>query len=142
VFLAAQVKFNDKGFLSRDITIKDLILQRGDIHHIFPRDYLKSKGLKRGEYNQIANYCYTQSEINIKIGKKSPKEYLSDVFKQCEGAEMRYGGINDKVTLLQNLKENCVPEETKEMEYEQFESFLEKRRILMAKKLKEYYDSL
>lgn len=142
VFLAAQVKFNDKGFLSRDITVKDLISQRGDIHHIFPKDYLKSKGLKRSEYNQIANYAYTQSEINIKIGKKSPKEYLSDSFKQCEGGELKYGGINNKQMLLQNLKENCIPEDTKDMEFEQFEHFLEKRRILMAKKIKEYYYSL
>ncbi|RKX54633.1 MAG: hypothetical protein DRP50_04050, partial [Thermotoga sp.] len=142
VFLAAQVKFNDKGFLSRDITVKDLISQRGDIHHIFPKDYLKSKGLKRSEYNQIANYAYTQSEINIKIGKKSPKEYLSGVFKQCEGGELKYGGISNKQMLLQNLKENCIPEDTKDMEFEQFEHFLEKRRILMAKKIKEYYYSL
>ncbi len=142
VFLAAQVKFNDRGFLSREITIKDLISQRGDIHHIFPKDYLKLKGLKRGDYNQIANYVYTQSEINIKIGKKSPKEYISDVFKQCEGGELKYGGINDKKTLLQNLKENCVPEDSKNMEFEQFEDFLEKRRRLMAKKIKEYYHSL
>lgn len=142
VFLAAQIKFNEKGFLSRDINIKDLISQRGDIHHIFPKDYLKSKGLKRGDYNQIANYSYTQSEINIKIGKKSPKEYLSDVFRQCEGAELKYGGITNKSILLQNFKENCVPEETKNMEFEKFEDFLEKRRVLMAKKIKEYYFSL
>lgn len=43
LFLAAQVKFNDKGFLSRDITVQDMIAQRGDIHHIFPREYLKMK---------------------------------------------------------------------------------------------------
>jgi hypothetical protein len=142
IFLAAQAKSNDKGFLSKDITIRDLITQRGDIHHIFPRDYLKSKGLKRGDYNQIANYVYTQSEINIKIGKKSPEEYMSDVFKQCEDRELKYGGITDMRMLLKNLKENCIPEDLKNMEVEQFENFLEKRRILMAEKIKEYYYSL
>lgn len=142
VFLAAQVKFNEKGFLSKDITIKDLISQRGDIHHIFPKEYLKLHGLKRGEYNQIANYVYTQSEININIGKKSPKEYLNYVFKQCEGQELKYGGINSKEQLYQNLSENCIPEETKDMDITQFNNFLEKRRILMANKLKLYYYSL
>ena len=142
IFLAAQVKSNDKGFLSRDITIKDLISQRGDIHHIFPKEYLKSKGLKRGEYNQIANYAYTQSEINIKIGKKAPKEYMSDVVKQCEGGELKYGGMTNMQTLLENLKGNCIPEDLKNMEFEQFEDFLEKRRILMAKKIKNFYYSL
>ena len=41
VYLAAQVKSNDKGFLSKDITVKDLISHRSDIHHVFPRDCLK-----------------------------------------------------------------------------------------------------
>lgn len=142
IFLASQVKFNDKGFLSRDITVKDMILQRGDIHHIFPRDYLKNKGLKKGEYNQIANYVLTQSEINIKIGKKSPKEYFKDVLNQCNGGELVYGGIDSIDLLKKNLKMNCVPEEIFNMESEQYERFLEIRRLLISKKIKEYYDSL
>jgi len=32
VFFAAQVKNNDEGFLSKDITISNLIQHRGDIH--------------------------------------------------------------------------------------------------------------
>ncbi|MBG7610740.1 DUF262 domain-containing protein, partial [Polaribacter sp. BAL334] len=56
VYLASQVKANDKGFLSKDITVGDLILFRGDIHHIFPKNYLKKEGFERGKYNQIANY--------------------------------------------------------------------------------------
>ena len=36
VFLASQVKANDKGFLSKDVTVSDLISLRGDIHHLFP----------------------------------------------------------------------------------------------------------
>jgi hypothetical protein len=55
VFQAAQVKLNDKGFLSRDITVLDLVLNRTDVHHVFPRKYLKAQGLARGKYNQIAN---------------------------------------------------------------------------------------
>ncbi len=142
LFLAAQVKFNDKGFLSRDITVKDLLLQKGDIHHIFPKNYLESKGFKRNEYNQIANYCYTQSEINIKIGNKPPKEYLSEVFEQCETKKVKICGITDKNQLLENLEQNCIPVETKDMEYKDYETFLEKRRLLIANKLKKYYDSL
>jgi hypothetical protein len=41
VYLAAQVKMNDPGFLSRDITVRDLISHRGDVHHLFPKNYLK-----------------------------------------------------------------------------------------------------
>lgn len=53
VFLASQVKANDKGFLSKDVLISDLISLRGDIHHLFPKDYLKKNGLERGKYNQM-----------------------------------------------------------------------------------------
>lgn len=44
VFQAAQVKENDLGFLSRDITVGDLILNRNDLHHLFPRSHLKKQG--------------------------------------------------------------------------------------------------
>ena len=44
VFLASQVKTNDKGFLSKDVLVSDLISLRGDIHHLFPKDYLKKMG--------------------------------------------------------------------------------------------------
>lgn len=142
LFFAAQVKTNDKGFLSTDITVDNLISHRGDIHHLFPREYLKANGLGRGDYNQIANFAYAQSEINIKIGKKSPKEYMAEVAKQCEGGELRYGGITDKKTLFENLKEHCIPEGFDKMEIGDYEDFLVERRKLMAQKIKDYYFSL
>ena len=142
VFLAAQVKANDKGFLSKDITVKDMITQRGDIHHIFPKEYLKRNGLTRGGYNQIANYVYMQTEINIKIDDYPPKEYLFEVLKQCKEQELKYGGINNEKELLENFKSNCIPEDIVEMEFKGYEKFLEKRRELMASKIKAYYYSL
>ena len=72
VFWAAQEKFNDKGFLSRDISVEEMIEHRGDIHHIFPQQYLKENGVSQSQYNQVANYVYVQQEINIKVGKRSP----------------------------------------------------------------------
>ena len=93
VFKAAQVKLNDKGFLSRDITVQDLILNQSDVHHLFPRNHLKKKGLNRGRYNQIANYAITQSEINIAICDKSPSIYFKELSNQCQGGKKKYGGI-------------------------------------------------
>ena len=43
VFLASQVKDNDRGFLSKEISANNLIMHRGDIHHIFPKNYLKKQ---------------------------------------------------------------------------------------------------
>jgi hypothetical protein len=37
---------------------------------------------------------------------------------------------------------NCVPEDVWEMDYTRYAEFLEKRRILMADKIKMYYYSL
>jgi len=142
VFLAAQVKSNDEGFLSRDITVSNLISHKGDIHHIFPKDYLKKNGLTKGRYNQVANYAYMQSEINIKVANKSPNLYMEEVKKQCAAGKFKYGGIDNIVQLEKNLKAHCVPGDIYKMSFDDYDDFLEKRRILMAQKMKEYYASL
>lgn len=75
--------------------MKSLIDQRGDIHHIFPKKYLQKCGIKEsGMYNQIANYVYTQSEINIKVKDQAPKEYMAQVKEQCTGVNAVCGGID------------------------------------------------
>jgi len=142
VFLASQVKTKDKGFLSKEISVDDLITHKGDIHHIFPKDYLKKSGLGRGDYNQIANYVYMQSEINIKVANKSPEKYFGELKKQCLDGGLRYGGIKTIDELHKNLAMHCIPEDIFEMEHEHYEQFLEKRRVLMAQKIKNYYYSL
>jgi hypothetical protein len=144
VFLASQCFQNRKGFLSTAITVQDMISQKGDVHHIFPREYLKSKGMSRSEYNQVANYVYTQTEINIKIGKKAPKDYLGYVNDvQCAGGETMYGGITDLAALQANLVGDCcVPVDVIGMSIDDYPTFLEERRKLIAQRLKEYYFSL
>jgi hypothetical protein len=142
VYLASQVHDNDKGFLSKEITVKDLITHRGDIHHVFPRSYLMKFGLTRGRYNQIANYVYMQSEINIRIGKKAPIDYFAELKAQVNGDELRYGGIDTQNLLTRNLRANCVPLSIYDMTIDDYEDFLEERRNLMAKKIKDYYFSL
>src|SRR3989344_1499969 len=142
LFFAAQIKANDKGFLSTDISVGNMIEHRGDIHHLFPREYLKKSGLQRGDYNQIANFVYAQSEINIKVGKKAPKEYMAEVVKQTKGGKIKYGGIDDEESLTENLKQNLIPAGFEEMELGDYENFLKERRKLMAKKIKDYYFSL
>ncbi len=142
VFFASQVKANDKGFLSNDITIGNLISHRGDIHHIFPKEYLRQKYTSRGDYNQIANFVYAQSEINIRIGKKAPKEYFAGVIDQCNGGQLKYGSIDSMEELKNNLKSNCIPESIFEMTIDDYEDFLKQRRKLMAQKIEQYYKSL
>ena len=142
VYLAAQVKANDKGFLSKEITINNLLQHRGDIHHIFPRNYLKKAGLSRGKYNQIANYVFMQQEVNIKVGNKAPVVYFNEVKEQTQNGTTKYGGISEYNELLENLKQNCVPESIFTMDIEDYDRFLQARRQLMAAKIKSYYHSL
>lgn len=142
VFLASQVKANDRGFLSKDVLVSDLISLRGDIHHLFPKDYLKKNGLDRGKYNQIANYVYMQSEINIKVGNKPPKDYFEIITSQMAANKMQVSGISTGQELTDNLKMNCVPIEIMQMNIDDYPEFLDLRRKLMATKIKEYYFSL
>ena len=141
-FQAAQVKLGDKGFLSRDIAVRDLVEVKSDAHHIFPRAFLKKHGLTRGQYNQIANYVVTQSEINIAIGSKEPRVYFGQVFKQCDGGRKRYGNITDSSELKKNLRMNCIPDGTEEMTVSDYPEFLAARRRLMAQRIRKYFQSL
>jgi len=142
VFLASQVKANDRGFLSKDVLVGDLISLRGDIHHLFPKDYLKKNGLDRSKYNQIANYVYMQSEINIKVGNKPPKDYFEVITTQMQDNTKQVSGLSKQQDLLDNLKMNCVPTEIMQMSSEDYNDFLTLRRKLMATKIKEYYQTL
>ncbi|MEN6479026.1 MAG: DUF262 domain-containing protein [Anaerolineales bacterium] len=142
VFEAAQVKMGDKGFLSQDLTVSALIAIKSDVHHIFPKEFLKSKGFPRTKYNQIANYVVTQSEINIAIGKKEPRVYFAELREQCNGGPLRYGTISDAATLAANLRAHCIPESIAEMTIRDYESFLQQRRVLMARKMRAYFESL
>jgi hypothetical protein len=142
IFFAAQVKNGDRGFLSRDITVSTMIQNQGDIHHIYPRKFLKSQGLSRTKYNQIANYAMTQSEINIAIGAKDPDKYFAEIIKQIETGKLKYGGIKDERELKKNFEENCIPVSMLKSGVMEYDEFLKERRILMAMKMKRYFQSL
>ncbi|MCX7879188.1 MAG: DUF262 domain-containing protein [Ignavibacteria bacterium] len=142
VYLAAQVKAKDKGFLSGNILVYDLVSQKGDLHHIFPKDYLKKYGYQKKEYNQLANFVITQTEINLAIGSNPPKTYMSKVLDQCNGGRIKVGSITSLEELYENLKMNCIPEDIFEMDVENYFEFLEKRRKLIAKKIRNYFSSL
>ena len=142
VFLAAQTKAGDKGFLSKHISVGSMIALRGDIHHLFPRDYLKKNGLDRGKYNQIANYVYMQSEINIKVGNLPPRNYFELINAQIANGSKLVSGISTEQELLENLKANCVLPEIMRMSVEDYPEFLNLRRKLMVAKMRDYYFSL
>ena len=141
-YKAAQVKLGDKGFLSRDITVLDLLMNRSDMHHVYPKQYLKAQGLARGRYNQIANFVLAQSEINIAVGHKAPEVYFKELDEQCAGGRKKYGGITSADDLRVNLRMHCLPESLLEGVIPAYDDFLEQRRKLMALKIKQWFEAL
>lgn len=142
LFLAAQSTMNHRGFLSKSITITDLLEQRGDVHHIFPKAFMKKKGKTWREYNQVANLVLMQQEINIKIGSRPPREYFGTIQESLGTKQPVYGAIVEQQDLLDNLRENAIPEMVFDAGIEDYDEFLEKRRFLMAQTIKEYYHRL
>lgn len=142
IFLAAQAKEHDKGFLSEHIEVESMLENRGDIHHLFPKKYLTKNGLAKSMYNQIANYVFLQQDINIKISDDSPYCYMQEVLNQCETKNPVYGAIVDKQILMENLQQNCIPEGFASMDVSNYQDFLVERRKLMAEKIHNYYIGL
>ena len=142
VYQAAQVKLGDRGFLSRDITVRDLILNHSDVHHVFPKNHLKKQGLSKSKYNQIGNFVLAQSEINIAIGDKAPEVYFDELAKQSDGGKKKYGGITKEEEMRANLHMNCLPETLLDGKTPPYDEFLETRRKLMALKIKAYFEAL
>lgn len=142
-YLIAQIALNDTAFLSKDMKVRTLVEGRGDVHHIFPKNYLQKNGKdNRRIYNQIANFALIQTEINLQISNKAPNAYMHEVINQCENKKATIGSIINKDILIQNMKNNCIPTRFENMDANYFEEFLKQRRFLMAMKVKEYYYSL
>ena len=139
-FVASQVRSNVNSLFLTGTKVGDLVSLIGDMHHIFPKQYLIDNGITdTSKYNQIANYTFLDKPINISIGKKSPDVYFKEVENQCKTKQSVYGNIIDENLLNENLAENCIPIEVLQMTFADYEEFLLKRRKLMAKKIKEYY---
>lgn len=142
VFIAAQNFFKKDSLLSH-IPVSELVNLGGDIHHIFPKQYLVDNGYDKYSYNQVANYAYLDTPINIKIGKKAPKEYfneaLGEILKQGEAS---FKAIKSETEFMVNLEENCIPAEVLQMNHTQYPDFLAARRTKMTAMIKDYYYKL
>ncbi|MBL3677214.1 MAG: DUF262 domain-containing protein [Alphaproteobacteria bacterium] len=141
-YRAAQARLGDLGFLSTDITVRDMLLNRGDKHHVFPRKHLQNQGLTPGRYNQIANFVIAQTEINVAIGDKAPEVYFREIAEQVSGGTKRYGGITDSARLQENYAQNCLPASLLNGEVPAYDDFLAERRRLMALRIKKWFEAL
>lgn len=73
VYVASQVRAADNTLFTNGFKVADVIGNVGDIHHIFPKAYLRKEiDAPQRLHNQIANYTYLEKRINIAIGRKVP----------------------------------------------------------------------
>lgn len=100
-----------------------------DRHHIFPKHYLETIGIKDDrDRNQVANYTYIDYATNIDISDRPPVEYVGEYRKKL--GEEEY---------IKTCSENALPVDFENMD---FSDFLNERRKLMAKIIKDGYERL
>ena len=129
--------------MMKGIKISDLVTISGDVHHIFPKAYLKKNGVTaKTKYNQVANYIYLDTQVNKAIGDDAPAIYFTTVKEQCKTKDIVFGNIATEELLNENLTENCIPDNIFEMTVENYDDFLQERRKLMAKLIQGYYEGL
>ncbi|MBR3106687.1 MAG: DUF262 domain-containing protein [Clostridia bacterium] len=142
-FLAAQINMNKNSLFMHGTMISDLLNISGDVHHIFPKAYLKNNGIDaKGRYNQVANFTYLDTQVNKAVSDDAPAEYFAKVVRQCGTKEQEIGNITDLEALKQNIADNALPQEIVSMTVVDYDEFLMKRRHLMAKMIEQYYKQL
>lgn len=142
-FLAAQINQNCNSMLMNGTKIADLITISGDVHHIFPKNYLQKNGIKsKTKYNQVANYIYLDTQVNKAISDEAPAVYFAKVKEQCQTKNVVFGNIMSDTLLKTNFAENCIPNNVDQMTFENYDEFLQKRRMLMADMIHQYYMGL
>lgn len=142
-FLAAQINMNKNSLFMHGTMISDLLEISGDVHHIFPKAYLKNNGVKaRSRYNQVANYTYLDTQVNKAISDDSPADYFQKIMEQFSIGKAEIGNIMDRASLNANIAENALPPEIINMTIDDYDVFLSQRRHLMAKMIEEYYKNL
>lgn len=142
-FLAAQINLNCNSLFMHGTMISDLINISGDVHHIFPKAYLKKNGVDaKGKYNQVANFTYLDTQVNKAVSDDAPNVYFGKVLEQCEKKSIAFGNISDVDGLKKNLSENAIPEGVVTMTVDNYDAFLIERRKLMAQLMERYYKNL
>lgn len=142
-FLAAQINMNKNSLFMHGTMISDLLNISGDVHHIFPKAYLKNNGINsKGRYNQVANFTYLDTQVNKAISDDAPAVYFRRVLAQCESKVPEIGNITNQEQLQNNLEENALPAEVVNMTVENYDAFLAERRKLMARMIETYYRQL
>lgn len=91
-------------------------MSRLEVHHIFPKAQLYSRGFKRAEVNALANFCFLTKETNLEIGDRLPEEYFPEIEERHPGA----------------LASQWIPADPALWRVKNYLDFLEARKRLLA----------
>ena len=83
-----------------DITIATYFDSKIDIHHIFPKAWCRSQGIKRGHYNSIINKTPLTAKTNRSIGGVAPSEYINKIIET--------GKVSSKASLIKNINSHVL----------------------------------
>ena len=83
-----------------DITIATYFDSKIDIHHIFPKAWCRSQGIKRGHYNSIINKTPLTAKTNRSIGGVAPSEYIKKIIET--------GKVSSKASLIKNINSHVL----------------------------------
>jgi hypothetical protein len=111
------------------LPLKDNLLgkmNRLEVHHIFPKAQLYKHKLSRPEVNALANFCFLTKNTNLVISDRPPEQYFAEVEKAHPGA----------------LASQWIPADPSLWKIENFKSFLEVRKALLAKEVNRRMESL
>ena len=87
-----------------------------EMHHIFPKAYLRENGIPSREINNIGNIAFQTAETNRALGRRPPHEYMAEVQARWPGA----------------LQSQWIPTDSSLWRVKNYQQFLVARRELLA----------
>ena len=97
-----------------------------EMHHIFPRAYLRRHGISANDTNNLGNIAFQTRETNRAIGSRPPAEYMPEVVANWPAA----------------LESQWIPTDPELWEIENYHRFLDARRRLLAEAANEMLSTL
>ena len=95
-----------------------------EYHHIFPRSFLKNKGMESEKINSLCNFCFLPSDSNKLISNKAPSDYIFNLIPENKYTEI--------------LESNLMPIKKEIYQKDDYDEFLKQR----AQKILNFLDTL
>ena len=115
--------------LESGVELSNNLLGRGTnlhLHHIFPKSLLYDHGYVKSQVNQLANFTFLTQDSNLRISNQCPAVYLKRCVRERPGA----------------LESHWIPKDPELWNLEEYLTFLDGRRSLLAKAANRFLNSL